>query len=143
MQCFFFCSIGSVSFLFCYFFKNELKKHPGDKNLISYIDDLSHGKICSVGVGVTKEDSHFIVDLVYKDYPAHKANIMQNDEIIKINNKNIANLDLEQVNSLLKGKNGTKVKLCIKRGNKTFETLLKLEFEKDNNLGKIIFIEGE
>ncbi|WP_310994262.1 S41 family peptidase [Aequorivita marina] len=72
------------------------------------------------GIGATaksKKDKIIIVE-PYKDYPADKAGLKAGDEIIKIGDLSIADLE-EQAGDLLKGTPGSKVEVTYLRQGKT------------------------
>lgn len=101
------------------------------------------------GIGATaqnKKDKIIIVE-PYKDYPADKAGLKAGDEIIKIGNVTIANLE-DEAGDLLKGAPGSKVDVTYIRQGKTETTtitrgaveLKAVPFYKllDNNIGYIV-----
>ncbi len=72
------------------------------------------------GIGATaqsRKDKIIIVE-PYKDYPADKAGLKAGDEIIKIGNINIADLE-DDAGELLKGAPGSTVDVTYKRQGKT------------------------
>ncbi len=72
------------------------------------------------GIGASaqsKKDKIIIVE-PYKDYPADKAGLKAGDEIIKIGNVNIADLE-DDAGELLKGAPGSTVEVTYKRQGKT------------------------
>ena len=101
------------------------------------------------GIGATaqsKKDKIIIVE-PYKDYPADKAGLKAGDEIIKIGNVTISDLD-DEAGDLLKGAPGTKVDVTYIRQGKTATTtitrgaveLKAVPFYKllDNDIGYIV-----
>lgn len=77
------------------------------------------------GIGATaqsKKDKIIIVE-PYKDYPADKAGLKAGDEIIKIGNVTISDLD-DEAGDLLKGAPGTKVDVTYIRQGKTATTTI-------------------
>ncbi len=72
------------------------------------------------GIGATaqsRKDKIIIVE-PYKDYPADKAGLKAGDEIVKIGNVNIADLE-DDAGELLKGAPGSTVDVTYKRQGKT------------------------
>lgn len=72
------------------------------------------------GIGATaqsRKDKIIIVE-PYKDYPADKAGLKAGDEIVKIGNINIADLE-DDAGELLKGAPGSTVEVTYKRQGKT------------------------
>lgn len=77
------------------------------------------------GIGATaqsKKDRIIIVE-PYKDYPADKAGLKAGDEIIKIGNLTIADLQ-DDAGELLKGAPGSKVEVTYLRQGKTETTII-------------------
>lgn len=59
------------------------------------------------------------VNKVFKDSPADKSNLKEGDLILKVEGKDIKDLELEQITEIIKtGKVGTTVKLDVKREDK-------------------------
>lgn len=77
------------------------------------------------GIGAiaqSRKDKIIIVE-PYKDYPADKAGLKAGDEIIKIGNTTIANLE-DDAGELLKGAPGSKVEVTYNRQGKTATTTI-------------------
>jgi len=69
-----------------------------------------------VGLLITMGDDHrLIVVSPFKGTPAQKAGIVSGDQILKIDEKDVAELDLEDAAELMQGEPGTKVVLLIYR----------------------------
>lgn len=101
------------------------------------------------GIGAsarTKKDKIIIVE-PYKDYPADKAGLKAGDEIIKIGNVKISDIE-DDAGELLKGAPGTKVEVTYIRQGKTETTSIErnsveikaVPFYKliENNIGYIV-----
>ncbi len=101
------------------------------------------------GIGATaksKKDKIIIVE-PYKDYPADKAGLKAGDEIIKIGNIKISDVE-DDAGELLKGAPGTTVEVTYVRQGKTNTTTIErnavelkaVPFYKliDNNIGYIV-----
>lgn len=70
-----------------------------------------------IGVTVQNENGKMVVINVEKDSPAYNAGFKYGDNIIKINDISIENMDISQVGEMLRGQIGTKVKVTILRDN--------------------------
>ena len=72
------------------------------------------------GVGAVMSQSYdtgvITITQVYKDSPAEKAGLKDNDILYKVNGKEVTGKDLSKVVSKIKGKKGTTVKLTVLRG---------------------------
>jgi len=68
-----------------------------------------------IGASIFLRDGKVFVSSVFEAYPAQKADVRAGDQIISINDVPLQGKDNDQVSTLLKGSNGTAVKLVIKR----------------------------
>lgn len=84
------------------------------------------GIYTGIGASAQSKKDKIIIIEPYKDYPADKAGLKAGDEIIKIGNIAIADLD-EDAGELLKGAPGTKVDVTYKRQGKTATTTITRE----------------
>lgn len=82
-----------------------------------------------VGIGVTitqREDGYITVIKAEPGGPAAEAGIMPGDVITTVGDQDISTLDLDQIKDMVKGKEGTKVKLKLLRD----EKILEMEVER-------------
>jgi C-terminal processing protease CtpA/Prc len=63
-------------------------------------------------------EPYYEVEEVREDTPAYEAGIRSNDKIISLNGNSGKNLNLDYINKTLSKKEGKKIKLRYKRGNK-------------------------
>ncbi|MBS1503255.1 MAG: S41 family peptidase, partial [Bacteroidetes bacterium] len=72
-----------------------------------------------IGAGIFVRDSlkKIYVSDVFEGFPAQKADIRPGDQLLKINDVDLAGKNNDQVSLLLKGSKGSPIKLLIKRGN--------------------------
>ena len=75
---------------------------------------------------VKENNSLFKIDRILKSSPAEKANIQINDWILQINGKSTKEFTYDDLYEMLK-KEGTKIELLLKRGEKQIQTELVLE----------------
>jgi carboxyl-terminal processing protease len=68
-----------------------------------------------IGASIFLRDNKVFVSSVFEANPAQKADVRAGDQIISINDVPLQGKDNDQVSTLLKGSNGTAVKLIIKR----------------------------
>lgn len=82
----------------------------------------------SVGIGIyataDMETGNIRVSYVMKDGPANKAGLLPGDLITHVDGKNVIELGYYSAIDLVKGDEGTQVKLTVKRGEQTFEKTL-------------------
>lgn len=76
------------------------------------------GNFEGVGMEVVQKDGALVVITPLKDSPAERAGILAGDRIIKIDNKDTANLTTEAAVGLIRGKSGTEVVLTVFRSTK-------------------------
>lgn len=89
-----------------------------DSEDVESFNQLVDGLYTGIGVTVQwKDGKSYIVD-VFDDSPAKKAGLKVNDVIIKIGQKDVSNMDLSDISELIKGKNGSKVKIVVLRDEK-------------------------
>ena len=85
---------------------------PKDYNLMR---EETEGEFGGIGVVISIKDNVLTVIAPMEGTPGMRAGIMANDRIIKVEDKETANLTLEQAVGLIKGKPGTQVNLTIFR----------------------------
>ncbi len=87
-----------------------------------------------IGAGIFARDGKVYVSDVFAGFPAQKADIRAGDELIKINETDLAGKDNDQVGVLLKGAKGASIKLLLKRdGMPAIEkTLIRDEIKQPN-----------
>ncbi|PJJ80323.1 S41 family peptidase [Mucilaginibacter auburnensis] len=68
-----------------------------------------------IGASIFIRDNKVFVSSVFEAYPAQKADVRAGDQIISINDVPLQGKNNDQVSTLLKGSNGTAVKLVVKR----------------------------
>ena len=80
----------------------------------SFMDELS-GSISGIGAEIEKKEGNLVIVSPLDGSPAQKAGLLPSDQILKINDEDTANLDLNQAIDKIRGKAGTKVTLSIMR----------------------------
>jgi carboxyl-terminal processing protease len=79
-------------------------------------NESTKGSYGGIGVIVTKgEDGYVTVVAPIEDTPGERAGLKTNDKIIKVDDKDIMGIDLEEAVTLMKGKKGTEVTLTVMR----------------------------
>jgi len=85
-------------------------------------DESYEGSYTGVGMLVTKDkdDGYLTVLHVFADSPAAEAEILSGDKIISVDDKGIADVDIETAAGWLKGPEGTKVTVMFERAGERF-----------------------
>lgn len=91
-----------------------------------YMEDLE-GNVVGIGILYYNLDGDAVVDRVYAASPAEKAGLQPGDILKKCNGISLEGKSLDDIASLVKGEEGTEVKLEILRGNETIQVEMKRE----------------
>lgn len=119
-------------------------RHAGYFTVDEYekITESYSGTMSGIGIIVTQDDEgRVIVVKPLPDTPAGSAGIREGDHIIAVNGQDISEMVLENVVTLIKGKEGTSVDVTFYRPgeDKTFEiTLVRARFYVPNLFAEII-----
>ncbi len=73
------------------------------------------GSLKGIGVQIAVKDGKLTVIAPLEDTPAEKAGLKADDEILEIDGKSTKGITVDQAADLIRGKEGTSVKLLIKR----------------------------
>jgi carboxyl-terminal processing protease len=96
------------------------------KDEFKNFNESTKGSYGGIGVIVTRsEDGYVTVVAPIEDTPGERAGLKTNDRIIKVDDKDVIGIDLEEAVTLMKGKKGTEVILTVMRD----EVKEALEFE--------------
>ncbi|MBE3568865.1 MAG: S41 family peptidase [Bacillales bacterium] len=68
-----------------------------------------------IGAEISVKDGKLLIVSPLKDSPAEKAGLKPNDQIIKVNGKNVEGVDLYKATKKIRGKKGTTVTLEVRR----------------------------
>ncbi|MBD1367537.1 S41 family peptidase [Mucilaginibacter sp. ZT4R22] len=69
-----------------------------------------------IGASIFIRDNKVYIADIFTGFPAQKADIRQGDQLVKINDIDLAGKTNDQVSQLLKGSKGAAIRLVIKRG---------------------------
>lgn len=105
----------------------------GDKYTVYYtpeeyksLVESTSGTFYGIGAVCQKSDEGGIVIVEpYEDAPAYKAGIRKGDRVIKVDGKDIMDMDLSAAVALIKGDRGTKVTLTVIRDGQTMDISIK------------------
>ena len=96
---------------------------------IDYMESLE-SEFIGIGMEITKleTDEYAKVTKIYSNTPADRGGLKEDDLIIKVDKKDLTGLSIDEVIKSIKGgSRGDKVKLTLKRGEKTIEKELSKE----------------
>lgn len=101
----------------------------GDKYTVYYtpeeyksLMESTSGTFYGIGAVCQKSDEGGIVIVEpYENAPAYKAGIRKGDRVIKVDGKDIMDMDLSAAVALIKGDKGTQVKLTVVRNGETMD----------------------
>lgn len=87
-----------------------------------------------IGAGIFARENKIFISDVFEGFPAQKADVRAGDQLLKINDIDLAGKTNDQVSALLKGSKGAAIKLTIKRGDAspTDKQLLRDEIKQPN-----------
>lgn len=77
---------------------------------------MTTGEYGGIGALIGYLNNRVVVTMPNEGFPADRAGIKIGDQIIRVNNVNTENKNTQQVSDLLKGKEGTKITVEVKRG---------------------------
>ncbi|MBV4417988.1 S41 family peptidase [Clostridium tyrobutyricum] len=89
-----------------------------NKKEFSDFNTETEGNYSGIGIQVASKDNKIQIQQVFEDSPSKKAGLLTNDIIEKVNGIAVNGNELEKAVSIMKGKEGTEVKLTIFRKNK-------------------------
>lgn len=75
----------------------------------------TEGAYAGVGIYLDEKDGRIVVVAPIEDSPAAKAGVKSQDVIVKVNNQDVFYKDIDKAMSMMKGKEGMKVKLTVYR----------------------------
>ena len=93
-----------------------------------------------VGIGIymsTDKNDNVVVVEPIKDSPAEKVGLKPGDIIVGVNDESVIGVSSENVSNMIKGEEGTKVKITVARGDEY------LDFEIERKSIKIYHVESE
>ena len=109
-----------------YIFSNFLDKYTAyfDPETFERFINIIDQRIYGIGVVVESVNEGLIIKSVLKDSPADSVGLKEGDIIVSIDGKSIEGISLEEATAMIKGPEGTKVAIRIKRGNKYLDYIL-------------------
>jgi carboxyl-terminal processing protease len=81
--------------------------------------------VIGIGVGVHSVDQHPVIDEVIPGQSAFKGGVKVGDRLVEVDGKSVDGLSLVDISKLLRGKQGTRVKIVVERDGKRHSFSLK------------------
>lgn len=109
---------------------NNLDPHSKylQKKESDYLKESIEGAYAGIGIEIEKVESGLLIVTPFDNSPAKKADLRTNDIIVKVDDIYITTLkNIEDAVELLRGKEGTELKITIKREKEYLEKKLKRE----------------
>lgn len=98
------------------------------------IQEKTEGIYCGIGAYISADTKTGVVTIVnpMKDSPAQKAGVKAGDIIYAVDGKEVSGMEISQVQALIKGEQGSEVKLTLVRDKKKVEaTVIRDEIVED------------
>lgn len=90
------------------------------------------GTFSGIGVYIEEKDSYINIIGTIKDSPGEKAGLKKDDLIVSINGKDTKFMSIKNAQQLIQGPIGTKVRLGIRRDNKTQPIYIEVKRDRIN-----------
>ena len=81
----------------------------------AYVEDKNNSYV-GIGVTIQQEENGYLVVKVSKDSPAQQAGILPEDIIVAVDAQSVAELSIDEGKALVRGPEGTDVKITVLRG---------------------------
>lgn len=91
--------------------------YKSDTESDAFIESVS-GEFSGIGVRLVESNGRCMVESPVADSPAEKAGLQAGDFIVKVDDTNIAGMQLDSIVNLIKGETGTRVKITVEREGK-------------------------
>lgn len=91
---------------------------------------MSTGQYGGIGTAVGRFEGKVMVLMNYEDGPAEQAGIKIGDEIIAVDDRKIAELSTDEINTILKGQLGTPIAITVSRKNSKAPIVFNLTRER-------------
>ena len=90
---------------------------------------LNTGQYGGIGAVTREIGKRTVVTMMYEGYPAFKGGLKIGDEVIRMDEVEIAKISMEEANHLMRGQVGTTVSLTVRRFG--VKDLIKLDFKRE------------
>lgn len=90
---------------------------------------MNTGQYGGIGAATRVIGNRTLITMIYEGYPAQRNGLKIGDEVIKMDEVELAKISIEEANQLMRGQVGTTVKLSVKRVG--VPGLINLEFKRE------------
>ncbi|GAB1446567.1 S41 family peptidase [Flammeovirgaceae bacterium] len=90
---------------------------------------MNTGQYGGIGAATRVIGTRTLITMIYEGYPAQRNGLKIGDEVIKLDEIELAKISIEEANQLMRGQVGTTVKLSVKRVG--VPSLINLEFKRE------------
>lgn len=101
-------------------------------------NEQSNGEFVGIGAQVGIKEEGFVVIAPIEGSPAEEAGLKTGDVILKVDNKDVTGLTLDQTIAMIRGEAGTEVTITVKR-----ENVENLDVNIVRDVIKVISVKGE
>ncbi len=98
-------------------------EYLNEEEAMSLEEDIS-GSFQGIGAEVMKEGEYVRIISPIANSPAEAAGLQPNDLVVEVDGESVAELNISQAVTLIRGPEGSEVELLIKRGEETFSLML-------------------
>lgn len=91
---------------------DEYTQYFTGEEFSEFLNDLD-GKFVGIGVAMQKTEKGVELVKVFENSPAGKAGIKAGDVLVKVDGKMVQELNVEQIVNMVRGKEGTEVKISV------------------------------
>ena len=98
-----------------------------DTETSTAFNEKVNGEYVGIGTEIIQYSDTLKIEFanVYENGPAYEAGIQKGDELKKVNDEDISQKSLSEISKLVKGKEGTTVKITILRGDEELDFVVK------------------
>lgn len=110
-----------------------------DKDESQSFNETVDGSYVGIGATVGLKDGKKYIVSIFSNSPAEKANLKVGDIFVKVNDKEVDSISLEELTNLIKGEEGSQVKVLVSREGENIEkTITRSSIEIPSVTSKII-----
>lgn len=110
-----------------------------DKDVTDNFNETVNGKYMGIGALIMKSENDLVIYKIFEDSPSYRAGLKDGDIILKLDDKDIKDMSVNDIASIVKNDDNKEVKLLVKRGEENLDiTIVKDMVELPVVSGKVI-----